>query len=362
MAKLERLQTGGQHAALNLELLPISTETVLSNLADTAKRIAASFSHCAEVTISFSNLAYEPVFDNWFLMVGEHGCSAIIALDDETCAHLVSKPSLRGWCMVKPPSLTAKFETNPKLYDLDFQGNFLLGMAKLLFPALFVFCGKGVIFSDMDLFWQGNNVRADLLGERNAAFDIQIASHVLYNYQHHRFSPARGEVNIGFYFFRHTPRTTVFFRELLLYTVHHAIELGFYWTWDQKLYDRFIRNPLPAGDDGYQWDNRFKDFKEWAAVATWHNGSAGIPFRRLPSSIYTTNIGRRGSKLQFHNETATVHISFGIKEPALRMYCAHRLGLVSAKSSYRPPSSLLPSQRFCFEVFDATGNFTRRVD
>jgi hypothetical protein len=357
-AKVEALvmSLGLQHSALNLELANATTELILANLADTKAQLTAfHMSNCKMVTISFSNLAYSNVFTNWYTMVGSN-CSAIIALDDDTCAYLTArKAHFRSWCMVTPPSILAKFKSNTAIFDQDFKNNYLLGMAKLLFPGIFVFLGKHIIFTDMDLFWQTENVVDDLLSTTNKVYDVQIASHILYNYQHQQFTLGRGEVNIGFFFFRHTPRTLVFFKELLLYTIFHTVELGFYWTWDQKLYDRLIRSSLPPGDDLPQWDSRFKDFKEFSAILS--KGQNGILWRRLPST-YTTNIGRRGSKLQFHPKTATVHISFGIKEPTNRMYCAHRLGLIAPNSSYLPSSS----RQFCFELFDANGTFYKRID
>ena len=360
--KMENIQAvlGLQHKALNFELVNISAEVALFNLADTAARITSTnLTRCATVTLSLSNLAYADAFNNWYTMVGAE-CSAIIALDAKTCVYLAARKELRSWCMVSPPSLTAKFQSNHALFDPDFQQNYLVGTAKLIFPAILVLCGKSVIVSEMDVFWQTRNVVGDLLSAENAVYDVQMSSHVVYSYQQQVFALGRGEVNIGFFFIRHSLRTTIMFKELLLYAIYHSTELGFYRTYDQKLYDRFVRHPLPAEDDRHEWDHRFLDFPRFAAAAEWHNGSTGIPWRRLPLT-YTTNIGRRGSKLRFDNRTATVHISFGIKEPSHRLYCAYRLGLISPNSSYSPPSSLTPAQQFCFELFDANGTFLRRV-
>ena len=52
-------------------------------------------------------------------MVGAE-CSAIIAVDAKTCVYLAARKELRSWCMVSPPSLTAKIQSNHALFDAMF--------------------------------------------------------------------------------------------------------------------------------------------------------------------------------------------------------------------------------------------------
>ena len=309
--------------------------------------------NCSKVVLSLSNMAYQAVFESWYESVRQPpGCALIIAWDSVTCEYLEIH-QLPAVCMKEPASLAETYAAQPRIFDPEFREIFAVAMAKMVFPWALLQHGCNVALSEMDVFW-ATDCLAELEKEEHARYDVQVSNQVLYP----GFHSSRGEVNIGFFYVRSTTASLLMFADMLAYAVTHALPLGSHRTFDQKLFDRFLRHQLAPGDEPCQWNHRFGDFAAFAASKTWHQT---LRWRRLPILLFPTNIGRRGSKLQFHNATLAVHISFGIKEPNLRMYCAHRLGLVSANSSYRPPPSLSSSQRFCFELFDAHGNFTRRI-
>lgn len=365
---------GSKYKSQNLNLSRVTKELFLTNFADARSKIKSNDrNNCTTITISFSNLEYANAFENWYNMVG--ACSLIIALDEETCKYLKSHYLRRHLCMFVPSSVKLVFSSDTVLYDKEFKGNFLISMAKFMYPGILVFCDKSVIVTEMDVFWHNTvNVMSDLFHANHSDFDAQVSSHILYSSTpQQKFSLAKGEINIGFFFIRTNFRSKLMYMEMINYAVHHTVEMGSYRTWDQKLYDRFIRfkGRLPIGDEASQWDHHFKDFDHFVKVSHWHrcqknnetktkieNNKCGIRWRRLPST-YTTNIGRRGSKLQFHAKTATVHISFGIKEPMMRIYCGYKLGLINKTFIH-----LLERQGksgFCFEVFDANNTFIKKI-
>ena len=305
---------------------------------------------CKKVVLTLSDLAYKDGFANWYAMVDQpRGCALIVSLGDgPTCAYLREQefPSI---CMQIPKSL-ASFYSFKGSYSNSFQSRFAVGLAKIIYPLIFLANHRDVLISEMDVFWK-SNCFSELYREDNLKYDIQTSSHVV----NPTFATARGEINIGFLLVRSTTASIQTFYQMLRYTILHPTPMGAFPTYDQKLFDRFIRFKVPEGDEPSQWHALFPNdvlHFESSLKTPWH---LSLQWRRLPVELYVHNIG---SKLLLTDKTITVHISFGIGEPVRRVYCAHRLGLISPAVAYAAPTL---SVHFCFEIYNAQGIFLKTV-
>lgn len=201
----------------------------------------------------------------------------------------------------------------------------------------------------MDIFWK-KNCSNELKLPQNADYDVQVSSHLD---DSPLFSIIYGEVNIGFFYIRSTIASIMMYNNMMQNVSQHYELMGTYRTWDQKLFDRFLRFPVKHGEALPAWNDRFLN------VGSFLNSSYTLNVRRLPSN-YSHNIPGYDtiikSKLQYHENTMFVHISWGIDHPKFRIHCAYKLGPLN-DASYRPPDR----NNICFEIFDEHGIYVMEI-
>lgn len=311
--------------------------------------------HCQDVILTFSDLAYVDAFGNWYNMTNvdrtnrklsaDSNCNYIVTLGAIT--HYLQQKKKNNILMLVPGSLKTLMSNDTEQYTHEFKMNYFVGMSKLIFPYIFLNYGIDVLVSEMDIFWKKNCLNELNLPE-NKNYDVQVTSHIEYS---SIFTIGKGEVNIGLYYIRSTNASMIMYNNMMEYLYHQHKLLGTHRTWDQKLFDRFLRNPIKDGDDPPGWDDKLPNVGAFLNSSSTLN--TGLNFRRLPIN-YTHNLKGENnkknyhSKVQYHENTMTVHISWGINAPKDRIYCAYKLGLL-IDESYQPPPKHV---NFCFQIFD----------
>lgn len=282
------------------------------------------------VVLSVTDMPYAEEFPSWYYTRAQYPglINVLIAFNKETCIHLRTKLYMYDHlCVIYPDSMYRVFKS--------ISANMAVGFIKVIFPlTVLANVRKNVIFSEMDVFWRVNPV-PELTSEENSKFDIQVTAHV-------DFWPSlitlKRELNIGFYYLKVTNSTLLLFSDMLSYATINSIYMGSFRTWDQKLFDHFIRGNNPVNEDAPQMKMMFKNWEKFRTDGELEK----LKWRRLPGSKYIHN---QGKKLPLLKETIVYHLSWGLVKPSLRIYCAFTLGLVSY--NYTVPVEYLNTN--CFD-------------
>jgi hypothetical protein len=315
------------------------------------------------ITITITDMGYQAIFQHWFHMVQQpppadksiHNRGVIVALDTPTCEYLRNNNAF----FKNPPSSlshnSTSYFTSHQIWCMTFQekhkkamdgymtNDFLISMAKMISPRFVIEANLSVIISEMDIFWNLNPI-LELESEKNKEYDFQVSSHVIYNNNKHdhntgsatttgttetskkplsawHVETTKDEVNIGFFYVRPTSTSFLLYLALKNYAILHNGDLAWKRTFDQKMYDRFLRQRHREPDEQrpIHLENNFHDFEKVTP-------DIPVKWRRLPGELYTHN---RDKIVCFdRNSTLTIHISFGVRTPLQRIDCASSLGLI----------------------------------
>lgn len=281
----------------------------LKKLASKPDRRVGLKDHSHIAVLSMANIAYSDAFESFYNVTSiNNKRSFIIAIDLMTCDYLNNR-NMPHLCVLQTVSGERAFHSvAPPIM-------FTVGLSKIWFPLVFASLNISCIFSEMDIFWQHDPVERDLDSYENIEFDFQVTGHV-------DFWPIvyalPSEINIGFFYLRPSASAITFFTDMLLYSTMHSRLFSELYTFDQKLFDNFLRWNLKT-EEKPKWREHFQQIAHFASE------NVEFKWRRLPGLLYLHN---QGDQLCFNKEVITVHISWGISTPSKRVYCAHTLGLM----------------------------------
>jgi hypothetical protein len=294
-------------------------ETVLLSMIHHENRLNHTITH---VVISPTDLGYLEGFEHWRHMVTQHHknntLAVFVGLSKETCDYFEHN-HYHHFCMI----IT---EEQRVALDRKVNVDMMVGLVKVVGPLLLLKHNLTTIMTEMDIFWARDPLQ-DLEALSNKQYDMQVTSHVTLNGS----IPITqtGELNIGLYYVRPTNNSIKLFHDMMRYSILSHKYLYSHRTYDQKLFDHFLRRRdklIPP-----QWPELFADLDVLFPVNN-------ISYRRLPGDLYTHN---HRDQVRFSNRTIALHISWGFKPPSQRIYCAYTLGLMNNTRSYEPPSAYL---------------------
>lgn len=101
--------------------------------------------------------------------------------------------------------------------------------------------------------------------------------------------------------------------------------MGTMGSWDQKLFDHFIRTDVPTDETPPAWNEYYVNWQSFITT------NESVIWRRLPGELYTHN---QGKLIRVFPQTMAVHISWGKGPPSERIYCASQLGLVPSVARF----------------------------